>query len=80
MENNRFETADITLAAFLKVKEITLVEVIPITNYQCKFVFEKPPQELLDTWLGGLALADVRQTINSYRHLVRESRAKQGVR
>jgi len=80
MDNNKFETADIILAAYLKVNEIALIEVIPISGYQSKFVFAKPPQDLLLAWLGGLVLADVRQTINSYRHLLREAKKSQGVR
>lgn len=78
MENNsNFETLDIGLAAFLRVNEIELVEIIPLTNYQSKFVFRRPPQDLLDRWLSGEAVASVKQTINTYRHLIRESKTRQ---
>jgi len=76
--NNKFETLDIGLATFLYLSNTKLVEVIPITSYQSRFIFAKPAQTIIDAWLGGLAVADIRQTLSAYRHLLRESRAKQG--
>ena len=80
MENNTFSTTDITLASFLTVKEIPLVEVTAVSNFICKFTFEQPPRELLDAWLAGDALVDIRQAVNGYRHLLREARMQQGGR
>lgn len=78
MENNtKFETLDIALAAFLSVKDIKLLDIVPEKSFQSRFIFEKPPQELLDDWLTGEAAAGVKQVINAYRHLVRLSRQRQ---
>jgi len=73
--NNKFQTSDVTLAAFLKVRNVQLLEITPVTTWASKFIFEKPPQEYLEAWLSGEALADVRQTINCYRHPISEAKA-----
>lgn len=72
MNNSTFSTRDIHLAAYILAKGIPLIEIAPVDNHHCKFVFEKPPRELIEYWVSNAAWE--RSLIGSYRHLVADSR------
>lgn len=79
VENGNYTTEDIHLATFLKVKGIELVEIIYIAPFRSKFVFNHVPQKVLDTFLSTPAEVPLRNCINEYRHLLRQSRNKEQV-
>lgn len=70
-----FETQDIQFASFLIVNRITLLKMIPLSRYQTIYVFEKPSQDILDKWLLDDEQFKTRHLLNTYRHLLAESRA-----
>lgn len=71
--DNSFQTEDIKLAAYLMSRDVRLLHIHPVNHRRCTYVFEKPDLGLLDAWLRGNAQADVRQVIDNYRHLLRQS-------
>lgn len=75
MSNDSFSTRDTILAAYLLAKEITLLEIRPIDKFHSLFIFEQPPEELVDYYVhdGGFE----RQLIHSYRHLTRDAKRAQ---
>jgi hypothetical protein len=73
--NNQFSTQDINLAAYLHANGVILLSIEPLDSFHSSFIFEQPPQELLDYWLSGATIE--KQVINSYRHLVKDSRNAQ---
>lgn len=74
IEYEVFETSDIKVASYLMSVGIKKLNVIAKGNFNSIFVFEQPPQELLNAWVTGQALADPKKVIDSYRHLLRDSR------
>lgn len=75
MENNKFKTKDISLASYLHSHDIQLITIVPLDSFNSEFVFERPPQRLLDAWLGGKL--PEKTAIDSYRHLLRDARIAQ---
>lgn len=72
--NNNFQTTDINLAAWLHFNNVPLISVEAIDLRKSNFVFEQPPQVLLDKWLAGNTPAGI---IDAYRHLLRQAKVEQ---
>ncbi|MHA1287170.1 MAG: hypothetical protein ACTSPB_07160 [Candidatus Thorarchaeota archaeon] len=71
----QFITDDIQLASYLCSKGVILIGIQPLDRFHSKFIFEKPPKELLDYWLSGAS--SEKSLINAYRHLLKDSRQVQ---
>lgn len=69
--NDNFRTMDINLAAYLHSSGVELLDIQPQSERKSRFLFEQPPQELLDLWLSGEAPA--KGIIDSYRHLIKDA-------
>ena len=70
-------TNDIALASYLVAMgcEILRFEVSNGTGYaKCTYYFETPDQKYLGAWLAGTATGNARELIQSYRHVLRDSR------
>ena len=72
--NKEFQTQDINLAAYLSFNNVTLIRIEAIDPRKSIFVFEQPPQSLLDKWLTGDTPAGI---IDAYRHLLRQAKQSQ---
>ncbi len=72
-----FETNDIALASFLVEQgyDIQHIEMTNKNHYaKCTYCFVGVPQDLLGAWLAGTATGNAKQLIQSYRHVLRDSR------
>ena len=77
-DNNKFETEDINLASYLHSNQVQLLEIIPLSEFASKFIFERPDTVLLNNWLSGRL--PEKLAIDSYRHLLRDAKEKQRAR
>ncbi len=72
-----FRTNDIALASFLVTQgyDVQRTEMTDENHYaKCTYCFVDVPQDLLGAWLAGTAMANAKQLIQSYRHVLRDSR------
>jgi len=51
--DKNFQTQDINLAAYLEFNDVPLISIEAIDLRKSTFIFEKPPQSLLNKWLSG---------------------------
>lgn len=73
--NEQFVTTDVKLGAYLLCSDVELLDIQPLPDGQrSRFVFQHPPQHLLDAWLAGNPQAHATRIIDCYRHLIRDSR------
>jgi len=69
VDNGRFQTSDMALAAFLYYHGANLVMVDRRNPRDCAFIFETSPEQrnLISQWRDGSAQVNVLGFMNSYR-------------
>lgn len=72
-KEGRIDTADLRLAAWLYLNNAHLEAITPVDSRRCSFTFTPGNNrlgKLMEQWVNGLPVADIREAINAYLYLV----------
>jgi hypothetical protein len=75
--NNNLSTKNIDLASFLELSHVELLDIIALTPHLSRFVFESPPDSLLESWDSRQTIVNIRDFCDAREKLIREAREKQ---
>lgn len=75
--NDTFTTKDIDLAAYLFLNQAPLIDIIPLTPYLSRFVFQKPIDSILEIWDSRQAAGNIRTFCDAREKIVHQARERQ---
>ena len=86
VRDGSIETKDLRLATFLYLSNAQLSAITPVEPRRCSYTFtlsNNKLEKLMEQWVNGSPMMDVREVINAYLYLVHRGkdilRARRGI-